>query len=77
MASSLWQKAPPSATLQVFWGLGVAGSLYLIATQDAALPTFVIDNPWAVWLVGPLFASLAGVTFKEVCLAVLSCLSRL
>ncbi|GAB4817161.1 hypothetical protein N2152v2_004207 [Parachlorella kessleri] len=33
--------------------------------QDSSLPAYVIDNPWAVWLVGPLFASLAGVGFKE------------
>lgn len=40
--------------------------MYLLATADAPLPTYVIDHPWGVWLVGPLFAALAGVSFKEV-----------
>ena len=38
----------------------------MCALQDASLPTFVIEHPWAVWLVGPMFAALAGVSFKEV-----------
>lgn len=36
-----------------------------MATQDASVPAYVIEHPWAVWLVGPLFAALAGVSFKE------------
>ncbi len=54
-----------SIALQVFWGLGVAGGVYLMATHDTSLPTFVLEHPWGVWLVGPLFAALTGVGFKE------------
>ena len=26
---------------------------------------FAVGHPWAIWLVGPLFASLTGLAFKE------------
>ncbi|XP_041012672.1 uncharacterized protein LOC121256097 [Juglans microcarpa x Juglans regia] len=56
-------------TLQALWGLGVVGSL---ATYTSlALPAgenlvqYVVDHPLAVWFVGPLFAALTGLVFKE------------
>lgn len=56
-------------TLQALWALGVVGSL--TATMGLAHPAgesliqYVIDNPTAVWFVGPLFAALTGLVFKE------------
>lgn len=56
-------------TLQALWGLGVVGSL---ATYTSlALPAgenlvqYVVNHPSAVWFVGPLFAALTGLVFKE------------
>ncbi|KAL0004728.1 hypothetical protein SO802_012289 [Lithocarpus litseifolius] len=56
-------------TLQALWALGVVGSLatYTSLAQPAGdnLIQYVIDNPLAVWFIGPLFASLTGLVFKE------------
>lgn len=56
-------------TLQALWGFGVLGSLttYIALAQPAHqnLIQYVVDNPSAVWLVGPLFAALTGLVFKE------------
>lgn len=56
-------------TLQALWALGILGSLtaYSILAQPAGenLVQHVVDNPTAVWFVGPLFAALTGLVFKE------------
>ncbi|KAL6984026.1 hypothetical protein U1Q18_017401 [Sarracenia purpurea var. burkii] len=56
-------------TLQALWALGVLGSLatYVRLAQPAGdnLIQYVIHNPTAVWFVGPLFAALTGLVFKE------------
>ncbi|XP_022727105.1 uncharacterized protein LOC111283021 isoform X1 [Durio zibethinus] len=56
-------------TLQALWALGVVGSLatYVTLAQPAGenLVQYVLDNPTAVWFIGPLFASLTGLVFKE------------
>lgn len=55
--------------LQALWGLGVLGSAttYIAIAQptNKNLIQYVVDNPSAVWLVGPLFAALTGLVFKE------------
>ncbi|XP_030547611.1 uncharacterized protein LOC115753227 [Rhodamnia argentea] len=56
-------------TLQALWALGVVGSLatyvYLAQPSGENLVHYVVDNPTAVWFVGPLFAALTGLVFKE------------
>ncbi|KAB1202447.1 hypothetical protein CJ030_MR8G019519 [Morella rubra] len=56
-------------TLQALWGLGVVGSLatYTSLARPAGenLVQYVISNPSVVWFVGPLFAALTGLVFKE------------
>lgn len=56
-------------TLQALWVLGILGSCATYATialpANQSLINCVLDNPSAVWLVGPLFASLTGLVFKE------------
>ncbi|CAI9275240.1 unnamed protein product [Lactuca saligna] len=56
-------------TLQALWALGVVGSfaakICLAQPADESLIRYVIDNPSAVWFVGPLFAALTGLVFKE------------
>ncbi|XP_059283295.1 uncharacterized protein LOC132036901 isoform X2 [Lycium ferocissimum] len=56
-------------TLQALWLLGALGSLatYSALAQPAHknLVQYVVENPTAVWFVGPLFAALTGLVFKE------------
>ncbi|KAL3655906.1 hypothetical protein CASFOL_000302 [Castilleja foliolosa] len=56
-------------TLQALWLIGAVGSLgvYASLAQPAgkSLVEYVVENPAAVWLVGPLFAALTGLVFKE------------
>ncbi|KAL1344617.1 uncharacterized protein [Arachis hypogaea] len=55
--------------LQTLWVLGVIGSatVYINFAQPAneSLTQYVLENPSAVWLVGPLFAAMTGLVFKE------------
>ncbi|KAL6756822.1 hypothetical protein V8C86DRAFT_2641713 [Haematococcus lacustris] len=57
--------APLKRALQVLWLLGCCGGAYLMATQEPPVALYVAQHPAAVWLVGPLWASLTGVAFKE------------
>lgn len=56
-------------TLQSLWLLGVVGSLaaYMNLAQptDESLVQYVVNHPTAVWFVGPVFAALTGLVFKE------------
>lgn len=60
---------PIKRFLQALWAVGVVGSIatYLTLAQplDESLVQYVIDNPFAVWFIGPLFAALTGLVFKE------------
>lgn len=55
--------------LQALWVIGAVGSLatYTALAQPAGknLVEYVVENPAAVWFVGPLFAALTGLVFKE------------
>lgn len=55
--------------LQALWVIGGLGSLgaYAAFARPAgrSLVEYVVENPAAVWLVGPLFAALTGLVFKE------------
>ena len=57
---------PLHRALQLFWLLGCAGgvALALLVGQGAMLDTLAADSRW-IWAVGPFFAALAGVGFKE------------
>ncbi|KAG6429313.1 hypothetical protein SASPL_107362 [Salvia splendens] len=61
-------------TLQALWAAGALGSLaaYAALAQPAgkSLVEYVVENPTAVWFVGPLFAALTGLVFKEVSVVV-------
>ncbi|KAI5076408.1 hypothetical protein GOP47_0008473 [Adiantum capillus-veneris] len=60
---------PIKRTLQLLWAAGALGSIVVAAKfaapQGEGLVNFVLENRWAIWLVGPLFASLTGLVFKE------------
>ncbi|KAL2608190.1 hypothetical protein R1flu_026763 [Riccia fluitans] len=60
---------PIKRALQLLWAVGVLGSVALAvnfaAPADQGLVQFVIDHPAGVWAVGPLFAALTGLAFKE------------
>ena len=55
--------------IQALWVVGVLGSAtaYFTLAQPANknLILYVVDNPSAIWFVGPLFAALTGLVFKE------------
>ncbi|KAL4570066.1 hypothetical protein LXL04_025717 [Taraxacum kok-saghyz] len=56
-------------TLQALCALGIVGSIAakicLAQPANESLVQYVVDNPAAVWFIGPLFASLTGLVFKE------------
>uniref|UniRef100_A0A0A9CZ78 Uncharacterized protein n=1 Tax=Arundo donax TaxID=35708 RepID=A0A0A9CZ78_ARUDO len=60
---------PIKRFLQALWAVGVLGSVgtYLAAVQplDESLVQYVLEHPAALWLVGPTFAALTGLVFKE------------
>ncbi|KAK9812459.1 hypothetical protein WJX73_001370 [Symbiochloris irregularis] len=56
---------PMKRLLQALYAVGLAGGLYLMATQAQSLPEYVAAHREAVWAVGPLFAAATGVAFKE------------
>ncbi|WVZ61282.1 hypothetical protein U9M48_011184 [Paspalum notatum var. saurae] len=60
---------PIKRFLQALWTLGVLGSVgtYLVAAQpmDEGLVQYVLEHPAALWFVGPTFAALTGLVFKE------------
>lgn len=56
-------------TLQLLWLVGALGSLgaavNFAAPEGYSLVGYVLEHPGGVWAVGPLFASLTGLVFKE------------
>ncbi|CAL9753423.1 unnamed protein product [Musa acuminata subsp. burmannicoides] len=60
---------PIKRFLQSLWVLGVIGSVgtYIMLAKplNQSLIEYVISNPVGVWFIGPLFAALTGVVFKE------------
>lgn len=60
---------PIKRSLQALWAIGVVGSLAtyinLAHPSNESLAQYVVHNPLAVWFIGPLFASLTGLVFKE------------
>nr|CAD6207668.1 unnamed protein product [Miscanthus lutarioriparius] len=60
---------PIKRFLQALWAAGVLGSLgtYLVAARplDEGLVQYVLEHPAALWFVGPTFAALTGLIFKE------------
>ncbi|EIE22348.1 hypothetical protein COCSUDRAFT_33484 [Coccomyxa subellipsoidea C-169] len=57
--------APLKRFIQLLWASGVIGSLSIMASQPQPVTDFVASNPGAVWAVGPFFAAVTGVAFKE------------
>lgn len=45
--------------------VGVAGAVSISLTQHVPVALFVHEHPASVWLVGPFFAALTGLSFKE------------
>ena len=57
---------PLHRALQLFWLLGCAGfGLLAYRAGAAAMLPQLVEQPFWVWLVGPFFAALAGLGFKE------------
>jgi len=56
---------PLKIFVQALWAAGVAGAIGIAATQGAPMVQHVAEHPSDVWLVGPFFAAVTGVAFKE------------
>jgi uncharacterized integral membrane protein len=57
---------PLKRMLQLFWLVGVLGGSYLLfSTGIGSLPSYVAENNNSIWFIGPIFAALTGLTFKE------------
>uniref|UniRef100_A0A453MI82 Uncharacterized protein n=1 Tax=Aegilops tauschii subsp. strangulata TaxID=200361 RepID=A0A453MI82_AEGTS len=60
---------PIKRFLQALWAVGVLGSVgtYALAARplDEGLVRYVLEHPGAMWFVGPTFAALTGLVFKE------------
>ena len=56
---------PIKKAMQAMWAVGFAGSVGIAAVTGEAVPSYVVHHPIAVWAVGPMFAALTGVAFKE------------
>lgn len=57
---------PLHLALQLFWLVGCLGGV-ILATQAGAegmFPALAADGRW-IWVIGPFFAALAGIGFKE------------
>ena len=60
---------PIKKFMQSLYAVGLAGSVGVaaLASQNdgGSVPAYVVTHPAAVWAVGPMFAALTGVAFKE------------
>lgn len=56
---------PIKKFMQALWAVGFTGSVCIALTTHESVPQYVAVHPAAVWLVGPMFAALTGVAFKE------------
>lgn len=57
---------PLHRALQIFWLLGCLGFLALaVRVGPGAMATVLADDRRWVWAIGPFFAALAGIGFKE------------
>ena len=51
--------------MQALAAVGVAGAVGISLTQHTPVALYVHDHAAAVWFVGPFFAALTGLCFKE------------
>jgi uncharacterized integral membrane protein len=57
---------PLHQALQLLWLIGCIGFAGLaISAGPAGMAAAVADNPRWIWIIGPFFAALAGIGFKE------------
>jgi len=57
---------PAKRFLQGLFLAGALGSLFVLSRDGfGSVPGYVVEHPGSVWFVGPLFASITGVGFKE------------
>ena len=53
------------AAMRALWAVGFLGSAAIAMGAQEPLPVYVWEHPMSVLLVGPMFAALTGLAFKE------------
>jgi len=53
------------AAMRALWATGFAGSVGIAMYAPEPLPVYVWEHPMSVWVVGPMFAAMTGLAFKE------------
>jgi uncharacterized integral membrane protein len=56
---------PIKRFIQALYAGGTLAGIGLALTQAESAPMYVASHPSAVWLIGPLFAAITGLAFKE------------
>ena len=51
--------------MRALWAAGFLGSAAIAMSAQEPLPVYVWEHPMSVLLVGPMFAALTGLAFKE------------
>uniref|UniRef100_A0A061QX12 Integral membrane protein n=1 Tax=Tetraselmis sp. GSL018 TaxID=582737 RepID=A0A061QX12_9CHLO len=57
--------APLKRFLQLLWAFGATGTVAIMATQEEPAAQYVFQHPMSVLAVGPVFAAVSGLAFKE------------
>ncbi len=57
---------PLHKALQIFWGIGCIGAIAIaISKGTPTMLSSLVDEPILTWAIGPIFAALTGIGFKE------------
>ena len=53
------------SVMRALWAFGFIGSAAIASGASEPLPLYVLEHHWTMWAIGPMFASLTGLAFKE------------
>ncbi|KAK9831288.1 hypothetical protein WJX74_010628 [Apatococcus lobatus] len=65
---------PLKQFMQLMYLTGTLAAVYFAASQGMALPAYIGEHHSSLWLIGPFFAAITGLAFKEgICYGKLEC----
>jgi uncharacterized integral membrane protein len=53
------------SVMRALWAFGFIGSAVIASNVSEPLPLYVLEHHWTMWAIGPMFAALTGLAFKE------------